>query len=398
MGHQQLNRLLLQDLDQRREAHLYRERRIVDPIDATHLTIQGRRYINFASNNYLGLTHHPRMVAAACEAIKRYGAGSGAAGLISGYFPEHVEAERAIAQWKGYESAVLLPSGYQANCAAVQTLAALSQQSPGGLRFLLDKLVHASLVDAVRATGLPFRVFPHNHMGKLKRLLDEADASELQVVVTESIFSMDGDAADLHGLAELKGEGRFVLMLDEAHSSGIYGSAGAGLAVEYGLTGLVDVCVVTLSKAMGGMGGAICAAGEFCQSLVNHGRAYIYSTAVSPSMAATARTAIDILRDEPQRQQRLRELALRVRERLSKAGLAIGEGNSPIIPIVLGAEQDVLRAADRLREQGLLVGAVRPPTVPRGGSRLRVTLSCEHTDSEIDALVNSVTRWSSRTQ
>src|SRR5687767_110764 len=183
-------------LARRRDSHLLRERQITTPLDATHVELDGRRYVNFASNNYLALTHHPRVVEAARSTTARHGAGSGAAALITGYGPAHASAEQRLARWKATESAVLLPSGYQANLAAVQTLAAIGEEfrpdKPGRPRFLVDKLAHASLVDAVRASGAPFRVFPHNHLAKLRRLLSGADRGQLQVVVTESVFSMDG--------------------------------------------------------------------------------------------------------------------------------------------------------------------------------------------------------------
>src|SRR3954465_6732894 len=187
------DRLIRWPLQDWADRPLARRRRVARPIDSTHVEIEGRRYVNFASNNYLGLTHHPRVLRAIQDALSS-GAGSAAAGLISGYTDLHRSAEETIAKWKGSEASVLLPSGYQANVAAIQTLASL-----GNVRFLLDKLVHASLVDAVRATEMEMRIFPHNHLSKLDRLLCEAEASQVQVIVTESIFSMDGDSADLTG-------------------------------------------------------------------------------------------------------------------------------------------------------------------------------------------------------
>jgi 8-amino-7-oxononanoate synthase len=259
----------------------------------------------------------------------------------------------------------------------VQTLAAQ------GARFMVDKLAHASIIDAVRATGSELRVFPHNQFKKLQRLLDDAPAAQLQVVLTESIFSMDGDAADLAGLAELKKRRPFVLVLDEAHATGVYGKHGAGYANERGLQSVVDVSVVTLSKALGVIGGAVCGSRAFCESLVNHGRAYIFSTSIPAHVARGAQAAIEVLRDEPHRQRRVREVAMKVRQLLCEK-FAIIEGDSPIIPIVIGSEEAALSASEKLREKGLLVIAVRPPTVPRGSSRLRVTLSCEHKDDEIN--------------
>src|SRR6185437_11498642 len=236
-----------EDLDRLNSRHLLRQRRIIRPIDATHCELDGRTLVNFSSNNYLGLSHHPAVTAAAAQAIARDGLGSAAAPLISGYTAVHESAEGTIAKWKGSEAAVFLPSGYQANLAAVQTVAAIGNLS-GGVRFLVDKLAHASLIDAIRGSGEEFRVFPHNHMAKLKRLLETAEQGQLQVVVTESIFSMDGDAADLKAIAELKKQHAFFLLLDEAHATGVYGPAGAGLAAEMNLHESVDVSILTLSK------------------------------------------------------------------------------------------------------------------------------------------------------
>ena len=388
MSPDDLDRALHETLDRRRREHQLRQRIENHPIDSTHVLIDGKRYVNFASNNYLGLTHHPRVLHAIEDALK-LGAGSAAAGLISGYTDLHRSAEQTIARWKGTQACVLLPSGYQANVAAVQTLAALDEPASAGgspVRFLLDKLVHASLLDAVRATGAEMRIFPHNHLPKLRRLLEEAEPSQMQVVVTESIFSMDGDPADLRGLAAIKKELPFVLLLDEAHGSGIYGPAGAGYAAECGLQEIVDVSIVTLSKALGCIGGAVCGSQTFCDALLNLGRAYIYSTSIPPMIAAAAQAAVEVCREEPHRQARLRDLAMRVRSALSQPG------DSPIIPMILGDEQRALDAAAALREEGLLVIAVRPPTVPRGSSRLRITLSCDHTDAEVRTLLGALAK------
>jgi 7-keto-8-aminopelargonate synthetase-like enzyme len=311
---------------------------------------------------------------------------------MTGYTPTHGFAEQRIAQWKGSQTSVLLPSGYQANHAAVQAFAAVAEKGSRPIRFLLDKLCHASLIDAVRGTQKPFRVFPHNGLQKLQRLLDEADENEIQVVVSESIFSMDGDAADLAGLAKLKESHPFVLMLDEAHGTGAYGPGGSGLAAELGLRSAVDVTVLTLSKSIGCGGGAVCGSTAFCESLVNLARAYIYSTSVPPMIAAAATAAIDVMEREPERQQRVRRLASRVRADLRSAGLDLPLGDSPIIPILLGSESAALQAADELADQGMLSLAVRPPTVPRGTSRLRVTLSSQHSDEEVQQLTHALRR------
>jgi 8-amino-7-oxononanoate synthase len=386
-----LDGFIADDLDQRASMHHIRARRPVTVISSTHVAIDGAQYVNFASNNYLGLTHHPRMIAAAENSLRHDGLGSGAAALITGYTTRHAQAEAAIARWKGMQDAVLLPSGYQANLAAVQTLAMLGEKSGGGVRFLIDKLAHASLLDAVRGVSAKFRVFPHNHLAKLKRLLEDAPPLQLQVVLTESIFSMDGDAGDLAGLVDLKTRLSFLLLLDEAHGSGVYGPGGAGYAADLNLQKYVDISIVTLSKAMGSVGGAVCASKNFCEALVNYGRAFIYTTGVPSWIAAAASQAIDVMREEPYRQARVRALARRVRDAANAMGLEIPPGDGPIIPIILGEEKIAIEASSRLAKARLLVPAVRPPTVAKGSSRLRITLSCDHTDGEVDALLQALT-------
>ena len=382
--------LLAQALDARRAASLYRQRRLIERATATVASIGGAEYVNFSSNDYLGLRTHPAVVNAAAEAARLHGAGSGASALVSGYTTLHASAERALAAWKGTAASVLLPSGYQANHAAIQTIALAAQSGGRRVRFIIDKLVHASLIDAVQASGGEMRVYPHNGIDKLARLLFDADADELQVVVTESIFSMDGDAADLRALVELKRRRPFVLVVDEAHGSGMYGENGSGYAAECGVAGDVDVFIVTLSKALGSIGGAVCGGSELCESLVNFGRAYIYSTNVPPAVPAALHAALDVMRAEPQRQQRVRALARRVREALRDAGANVMDGDSPIIPIVLGTEDAAITESQRLMDAGMLVIPIRPPTVPRGSSRLRITLSCEHTDEQVDALLRAL--------
>ncbi|MGD0387662.1 MAG: 8-amino-7-oxononanoate synthase [Tepidisphaeraceae bacterium] len=375
------------------ESGLLRRRRLVRPIDAVHVEIDGRVCVNFCSNNYLGLTHHPRVVGGLRIGAEKFGAGAGAAGLISGFSPQHAAAEAAIALWKSTEAAVLLPSGYQANLAAVQTLAALGKSRGGSVRFLIDKLAHASLLDAVRGSDAPWRVFPHNNMVKLGRLLERTEEKQIQVVVTESIFSMDGDEADLAGLDQLKRARPFVLLLDEAHASGVYGRDGAGLAAERGLAEMADVFVVTFSKAAGCVGGAICAKGNFCRAVLNFGRAYVFSTSIPAATAASIEEAIGVMRDEPGRRDRVRELSRRFRAALRGKGRDVAGGDSPIVPIIVGSESAAMEMSERLLDRQLLVGAVRPPTVPRGTSRLRVTLSCEHTEIEIARLTEALAQF-----
>jgi len=380
---------LQQTADDRRARWLERSRTITDPVDAVHVVRNGRSLVNFSSNNYLGLTHHPHITTAMATAARQFGAGSGAAGLIAGHTSAHASAERAIARWKGTQAAVLLPSGYQSNIAAIGSLAAIGEAHGVGVRFLLDKLCHASLIDAVRGSGAMYRVFPHNGIDKLERLLTERPTTQLQVVVTESIFSMDGDAADLVAISKLKEKHEFLLLVDEAHGSGVYGPGGAGLAAELGVSDAIDVTIATFSKAAGVAGGAVCGSGTLCNALVNHGRAYIYSTAVPAAIAVGIEASLNVMAREPQRSARVRALARRVREGLNLA-TSSSPVDSPIVPVVLGSEEAALNAAASLLDQGMLVVAVRPPTVPKGASRLRVTLSSEHSDEAVSALVDAL--------
>lgn len=377
--------LLQDDLNERSQCLQLRSRRALEQIDPVQVRIDGKTYVNFCSNNYLGLTHHPALL----EAMRRSPAvGSGAAGLISGYSIELQQAENELASWKGYEASIILPSGYQSNLAAIQTLASLHHRRP--VRFLIDKLAHASLIDGIRATQLPMRVFPHNHLGKLARLLEESDESEIQVVVTESIFSMDGDAADLVGIVQLKQKHPFILLVDEAHATGVFGPEGNGLAAELGVRSAVDVSVVTLSKAMGSIGGAVCGSQLLIDSLLNHARAAIYTTAPPPSAGLLACAAIRICRDEPHRRDRLLRISQIVRSRLRQMNLSIPEGNSPIIPLIYGDTRRTEEAAGQLRQRGILALPIRPPTVPPNSSRLRLTLSCEHSDQQIEQLLEAI--------
>jgi 8-amino-7-oxononanoate synthase len=385
-----LHDLLTVALDDLRTADRYRQRRPVKVLDAVHVEVDGRRYINFASNNYLGLSHHPEILNAVRQATESAGWGSGAAPLITGCTEFHAEAEKAIAAWKGMENALLFPSGFQANQAAISGMAAVAASQGRPIRFFLDKLSHASLIDAVRATGQWWRTFPHNDIGRLRKLLAEQEPDGICVVITESIFSMDGDAAELRQIASLKRDIPFVFVLDEAHGSGVFGNNGSGLATELGVADTVDLAILTLSKALGGVGGAVCGSNQWCDAIVNFARPYIFSTSLPAAAAAAARAAISVMRTEPHRQNRVRELARNVRTRLAERGITIPAGDSPIIPVILGDERTAMEASGKLREKGILVPAIRPPSVPRGSSRLRITLSCEHSDEEVKSVVEAL--------
>jgi 8-amino-7-oxononanoate synthase len=398
--HSYLEQMLAEAVQARQQTHLLRHRVPNRHLDATHVEVAGRRLVNFATNDYLGLARHPKLIEAAQSAAQSHGVGSGASALVSGYTDLHARAEEELARWKGTQAAVILPSGYQANLAAIVAIAKAADSAGRSVRVLMDKLVHASLIDAVAVSGCRFRIIPHNGISKLARLLEKNgdaasssnDKHPLDVIVTESIYSMDGDAAPVRELAELAAASSAAWILDEAHGTGVYGASGRGYATEMGVA--PDATIVTLSKAMGCAGGAVCGSRAMCDAIVNFGRAYVYSTALPPPTVATVLAALAVMRDEPNRQARVREMSVRLRTQLAalNLGAKITVGDSPIIAVIVGNAQRATSVAERMRDAGYWIPAIRPPTVPLEQSRLRISLSCEHSDAEIDGLVAALER------
>ena len=301
------------------------------------------------------------------DATRRYGTGSTASRLITGTLDLHREAERRFARFKGHEDALLFSSGYMANLAVLTTLA-----GPGDL-ILQDKLNHASLIDAARASGATVRTYPHHDLVKLERLLDRADPAAVKLVVTDGVFSMDGDVCDLPALVSLCETYDAALVVDEAHATGVLGEAGRGLAASLGLSERVTVTVSTASKALGSIGGMVTASSPIIEALVNGARSFIYTTAVPPSQPAALLAAIDLLEREPERVVRLREICRKVH------GAA-----TPIVPLVTGNVDAAMQLAARLEARGILALPIRPPTVPPGTSRVRLALRGDLTDDEVE--------------
>jgi len=368
-----------------RSRSLLRRLRTFDTPQQPELEEAGRRLISFASNDYLGLATEPALKEAAKEAIDRYGVGSGASRLLSGSLAPHTRLEETLARFKGTEAALAFSSGY---ATAIGTLGALCGE---GDVIILDKLCHASLIDGARLSRAVVRVFPHNHPGKLESHLAWAAQRHPDarvVVVTEAVFSMDGDRAPLADLVTLKNRHGAMLLVDEAHAVGVLGRNGRGLADALRLEGEVDIQMGTLSKALGVSGGYIAGSRRLIELLVNRARSFVYSTAPPPANAATACAAIEfMMSDEGEQRRELlwRNLAAFGEEmpQLLSAGREI---QSAIIPIILGEAGRALEAAERLMERGFYVPAIRYPTVPRDSARLRVSLSARHTPEQIRAL------------
>jgi 8-amino-7-oxononanoate synthase len=383
--------LFAEELEALRAHFLERHLREITVAQGPEVEIGGRRLINFSSNDYLGLANDPRLREAATSAIGEFGVGVGASRLISGTQSPHLRLERALTKWKGTESALCFSSGYAAALGTIPALVAKNDV------VLLDKLCHASLIDGARLSGAVLRVFPHNHLAKLESHLEWArreHPAKRVLVITESVFSMDGDHAPLRELVELKKRFGALLMLDEAHAIGVIGPNGRGLAAEENVSEEIDVQMGTLSKALGTSGGYICGPRTLIDWLINRARSFIYSTASPPAIAAAALAAVDFLAS-PEGEERRLLLWERIRlmqDLLPRAGLNEEQSGarSAIFPWVVGDEEAALNLAAALQNEGFLILAIRYPTVAKGAARLRITVSAAHEEPQIRALGKAI--------
>ncbi len=337
----------------------------------------GRSLVNFASNDYLGLASDPRVVEAACSAAGRYGWGAGASPLVSGWREPHEALAEGLARFEGVEAVGLFPTGFAANLGAIVALV-----GPGDAVYS-DRLNHACLFDGARLSGARLRVYPHGDADRLGSILArDRGRFRRSMIATDGVFSMDGDLAPLAELADLAGRFGAILLVDEAHGTGVYGPGGRGASAALGVADRVDVKVGTLSKALGSVGGFVAGSRRLIGWLVNHSRTMIYSTATPPPAAAAALRALEIARDEPWRRSAVLGLARSLREALP----GLGPGG-PIVPIAVDGPAEAVALASRLLDLGLLVPAIRPPTVPEGTARLRVSLTAAHRPGDLDRLV-----------
>jgi 8-amino-7-oxononanoate synthase len=366
---------LQRELDDLRAQRLWRELRPLDEVEGVVVRRDGRELVNFSSNDYLGLAGSEVQREALAEGVAKYGGGSGASRLVCGTHRVHAELEAVLAAFKQTEAALCFSSGF---AVALGTIPALVGS---GDTLILDKLCHASLVDAARLSGATIRVFPHNHLDKLSRLLETATGRVL--IVTESIFSMDGDAAALREIVELKEKHGAWLLLDEAHAVGVLGPQGRGLAAALGLENRIELQMGTLSKALGLSGGYLAASRQVIDVLINRARSFIYSTAPPPFLAHAAGEMLKVIAGEEgeKRRQRLRGHVETLRRHLGAP-----EHPAAILPVILGGEAEAMQASKNLLESGFLVPAIRYPTVARGQARLRFTLSAGHSEAQIESL------------
>jgi len=365
------------ELRQLKAAGLHRRLRRVEGEQGPTLILDGRAVVNFSSNNYLGIANHPALAEAAKAAIDRYGCGSGASRLISGNMTLHEELERKIAEFKGTEAALVFNSGFQANLGILATLV-----GEGGLVFS-DALNHASIIDGCRLSRGKVAIYGHLDMNHLEGELKRSSSARRKLIVTESLFSMDGDEAplaDIVGLAQRHGA---MVMVDEAHATGVYEPNGAGLVAKLGLGEGVFVQMGTLGKALGGFGAYIAGSKALRDLLINRCRSFIFTTSLPPAVMAMAIAAIDLIRTEPERRQALANNSERLRAGLRRLGYTLGGSGRQILPLMVGDANRCMELSQRLLERGVFAHGIRPPTVPPGTSRLRITLMAMHTQHQL---------------
>jgi len=384
----------MQGLEQRIESALarvadagrWRERSVLEMRSrgTTRVVVHGTELLAFCSNDYLGLVDHPEVVGAFVAAARRWGVGSGGSHLVCGHCSEHHALEDELAEFTGRERALLFSTGYTANLAVVTTLVGR------GDRVLEDRSNHASLLDAGLASGARFRRYPHADVGALSRHLARSDAGRT-LVVTDGVFSMDGDAAPLPAMAAACREAGATLFVDDAHGFGVLGPGGRGSLEAAGL-GQPDVPILmaTLGKALGTSGAFVAGASRLVELLLQRARSYIYTTAPPPAVAGATRAALRILQREPWRRTRALQHAARFCREAAGMGLRVLHSTTPIQPVILGPEAAATAASEQLRSNGIWVPAIRPPTVPAGTARLRITFSAAHEDADVDRLLDAL--------
>ena len=362
---------------------LRRSLRTVTSTQGREIILDGQKVLNFCSNDYLGLAADPRLARAVEEAMERRGFGAGASRLVCGNFDEHDALEKELAAFKHVPEAVIFSSGYMANTGIIPALV-----SRGDAVFS-DRLNHASIVDGIVLSRADLCRYPHKDMNALDEMLAKATGARRKLIVTDTVFSMDGDIAPLKDIVRLAKQHKAWLMVDEAHAFGVFGSTGAGLVEAMGLEADVDVQMGTLSKAAGTYGAYCAGSPELKAYLLNSARSFIFTTAMPPAVAAAARCALNIIKSEPERRERVLSLANKMRDGLKKAGFDTLESATPIIPVMMRKASQAVEMSRKLLERGIFVSAIRPPTVPAHTARLRVTVTAAHTDEDIDACLEA---------
>lgn len=371
-------------LAQQRQDHLYRHRRVVEGPQSVEIKVDGKEYVSFCSNDYLGLASHPQLVKAMQQGAERYGVGSGASHLITGHSHAHHALEQELAEFTGRQRALLFSTGYMVN---LGTVAALLDRHDSVFE---DKLNHASLIDAGRLSDARLLRYAHADIGSLSSQLDSSDAST-KLIVTDGVFSMDGDLAPLPELVKVSQQHNAMLMVDDAHGLGVIGKHGGGSPEHFGLdSDQVPILVGTLGKAFGTFGAFVAGSDDLIETLIQKARSYIYTTALPPAVAEATRAALQLVKTESWRREHLTSLIKRFRNGAAQQGLALMPSSTPIQPLVVGEAEQAIAVSNALLDKGFLITAIRPPTVPDGSARLRITLSAAHSEDHVDRLLEAL--------
>jgi len=370
---------LTEELADLQERSLRRELRVVTESQGAHLTVDGRSLLNFSSNNYLGFARHPQVVEAVKQVLDHWGAGAASSRLISGSSVIHGDLERALAAYTRREAALLFPTGYMANLGVVTALVGT------GDAVIMDRLCHASLVDAARLSGARLFVYDHAQAASAERALERAARYRRTLLVTESLFSMDGDFAPLEALASLARRFKAVAMVDDAHAFGVWNCPTEGW----------DVVMGTLSKSLGSQGGFVAGSRALIETLINKSRSFIFTTGLSPACVAAAQAALSLVQEDPRPRERVKELSRRLRDGLRALGYNTLGSESQVIPVLLGEAQAALACSDHLSRRGVFAPAIRPPSVHAGECRIRFSVTADHEPADIDLVLNAMKEWKS---
>ena len=370
------------ELKKIKKSGLYRDLKVIGNAQGTHLEIKGKTFLSFCSNNYLGLANNPSVIKAVKNAVEEYGWGAGASRLVSGNMTLHETLENEISKFKGKESAIVFPTGYMANLGAISSLV-----SSGDL-VICDKLNHASIIDGCRLSGANLRVYAHCDMEKLESILRKSLKYNRKLIVTDSVFSMDGDLAPLPDIVRIAGKYEAMVMVDEAHGTGVFGKNGRGVIEHFKLNKEVDIVMGTLSKAIGSLGGYVTGDIDLINYLRNQARSFMYTTALPPAVCAASIAGIKLIQKDPSIRESLWHNVRFIKEQLKSLNFNVISSESPIIPILIGDAKNTVDISKFLYERGILISAIRPPTVPAGTSRLRITVMSTHTRNDMERLLD----------
>ncbi len=380
------DRFFHQSLDEYKRNGHYRTMRVIEAIDGVMLTVNGRKLLQFGSNDYLGLSLHPRVREAARRTMDEFGLGAGASRLVTGNHRELHLLEKDVAEFKGTEDALVFASGFATNVGVMSALVCRDD------RILSDELNHASIVDGCRLSKARLEIFPHRDVDALARFLEQPHPSGRTLVVTDGVFSMDGDIAPLRKIVPLCARHEALLVVDDAHGTGVLGATGRGTLEHLDLDHETVLQVGTFSKALGGLGGFAAGSETAVDFLRNRARSLIYSTALPCPVAGGNREALAVMREQPELRTKLLHLADRLRKGFKALGFSLDDSPTPIVPLIVGGAEATVRLSARLLERNILAPAIRPPTVPEGTSRIRFSLTALHEEEHVDILLDAIRR------